>query len=244
MDTFTKLDEAKWSRRMIGGQWVFVPSFEDPNDLEHWEISTYLSMQSLLKPGMLFYEIGAYTGWCDVPITRFVGGAENMVLVEPNPINWPNIKATLEKNSCGIPRATFMGFAGTDEKFLSPVVHNGYPTEPDYGKLMEVCSFRLLDEQGNKDNTACITLDNLVALCGAPDAINVDVEGAALIVLQSATQTLRRYRPMIWVSIHPITLRETTKLLPPEEGVHNYLKQYGYRGTFLGKDHEEHWVYV
>jgi len=70
------------------------------------------------------------------------------------------------------------------------------------------------------------------------------VEGAGLVVLRSGIRTLKRHHPIIWLSIHDINLRPTTRLLPPEEGCHDLLRGLGYTGTHLATDHEEHWVYV
>jgi FkbM family methyltransferase len=246
MDTFANLGEVEWARHMFGdGRWeVFVPSWMDNECLETWELPRFFSMESYLEPGMLFYEVGAHTGSCDVPISRFVGGAENMVLIEPNPLNWPNTKATLERNGCGVPRYTFQGFVGMNETADAQIYANAYPQGPDYSKLITVCSFRILDEQAFVENTPCLKLDTLVKPCGAPDAINIDVEGAAMVVLQSGEETLKKHHPLLWVSVHPSDLRLTTKLLPPESDVHDYLTKLGYKGTFLGKDHEDHWFYV
>jgi len=167
---------------------------------------------------------------------------QNMVLIEPNPLNWPNIKAIIERNSCSTPHSTFQGFIGLDEK-PDTVYHNEYPKGIDYSKLIDLCSFRLLDEQHFVNITPQLKLDTLVSQCGIPHAINIDTEGSGLIVLQSGIKTLMEYHPLLWVSVHPDDLRPTTKFLPSESKIYDYLTHLGYRGTFLGKDHEEHYFY-
>ena len=53
-----------------------------------------------------------------------------------------------------------------------------------------------------------ISLDHFCAESNvAPDVIKVDTEGAELLVLKGARQTLTRYRPMIFLSVHPSHLQ-------------------------------------
>lgn len=240
---FVNIKDVTWSDKLVGGSWpVKVPSFMDIHGwFPVWEVERFRSMENALRPGKVLYDIGAYDGWQDAILSSFVG-AQNMVLVEPEPTNWPNIRHTWEANTLEAPGATFMGLIGTQET-EGTVFFRQYPEGPDYSQLISHTTFRHLDE--NLHNTACLSLDSLVKKTGMiPDAINVDVEGAGLVVLQSGEETLRHYRPLVWVSIHPGLTRETLGQLPAEEGVHEFMKNLGYREQFLAVDHEEHWLFV
>lgn len=240
---FVDLKDVTWSKKVVAGKYpVLVPSFMDVHLWwSNWEKERFASMEAKLKPGMTFYDIGAYDGWQDAIISHFVGGSENMILVEPEPTNWGNIKATFDANGLDAPYSTYMGFIGTDTTGKDLVYYDSYPSGPDYSKLISHTTFRHLDE--NAHNTSCLPLDALVGLSRKPDAINVDVEGAALIVLRSAVETLRAFHPTLWVSIHGQMTRETYNQLPSEQGVHEFLAQFGYKGTLLANDHEEEWIF-
>lgn len=243
--SFVGLDGLAWVKKRVAERYeVLVPQFMGVHGwFDTWEKDRFWSMEQHLKPGMIFYDIGAYDGWQDAIISRFVGGAQNMVLVEPEPTNWPNIKATFDANNCGLPKATFQGFIGSNESEKAAVYYNRYPEGVDYSKLISHTTFRHIDE--NAHDTARTSLDTLASTCGKPDAINIDVEGAGLLVLQSAERTLEMFHPLIWVSIHDNEIFHHRPLanFPDEHGVSDYLKRFGYIGTFLANEHEEEWFF-
>lgn len=240
---FVDLKDISWSKKMVANRYpVLVPSFMDVHAWwSNWEKERFASMEAHLKPGTLFMDIGGYDGWQDAIISQFVGGAENMIIVEPEPTNWPNIRHTFENNGWGVPHATYMGFINTEETGTDEINLHAWPKGPDYTKLISHTTFRHIDE--NSHNTSSMKLDTLAALAGVPTAINVDVEGAGLIVLQSATWLLKHVHPLIWVSVHGQMTRETYNQLPSEEGVHEFLESFGYHGTLLANDHEQEWFY-
>jgi FkbM family methyltransferase len=249
--SFINIKDVQWRERMTPGGAVKVPTFMDVHGtLELWEKERFASMQAHLKPGMCFWDIGAYDGWQDAVISRFVGGAENMVLAEPEPRNWGNIKATFEANGLGVPLATYLGLVGAPEKHSPVVNHKAWPggvdyydaKNVDYTTLIDHTTFRHIDE--NDDPT--ISLDTLFSSVKRCDAINVDVEGAGMIVLQSGENLLRDQHPLIWVSIHGRDLfhhRPIAQGFPPEQDIPKFLEGLGYTGTFLADDHEQEWLY-
>lgn len=86
----------------------------------------------------------------------------------------------------------------------------------------------------------------LDALCAdlspaTPTLLKCDVEGAELLVLQGALQTLRRLRPTLLLSVHP-------KLLPrfghDARQIAALLGAEGFTWRKFDEDHEEHWLVV
>lgn len=244
MDTFEDLEGLQFVDKLVNGKYpVRVPAFNDRHDWwSNWEPVRFNSMEQLLRPGMLLYDVGAYDGWGSLIFSRFVGGPENIVLIEPVAENWANIRATWNENHAGIPKATFMGFLGEHDTSgdLMPMVHvGGWPTGPDYLKIISVTKFKLLHEHAA--NTPCLRLDSLAETVGVPDAINLDVEGAALLVLHGAGEILKEHSPLVWVSIHPEFMRERFGIHP--YAIHKYMASLGYLAEFLGVDHEEHHLF-
>ena len=72
----------------------------------------------------------------------------------------------------------------------------------------------------------------------APVLIKCDVEGAELLVLQSAERALRELRPALLLSVHPQFL---PKYGQTPEDVRAFLRGHGYRIEVVAVDHEEHW---
>jgi FkbM family methyltransferase len=71
-----------------------------------------------------------------------------------------------------------------------------------------------------------------------PILIKCDVEGAELIVLQGARDTLARYHPALLLSVHPQALPQYGHT---KESVSEFLQELGYKITVVAIDHEEHW---
>jgi FkbM family methyltransferase len=245
-DIFENTEGLKFSRKRVNGRYeVLVPSFMDVHDWwGNWEPERFLSMEQNLKPGMVLYEIGAFDGWQSAIISRFVGGGDNMILVEPVTENWGNIKATWEANCLPAPRASYCGLIGPSNPDLSgfedklvPQVSLGWPTGPDYSKAIAVTKFKHISE--NAHDTPSLPLDMLIM--EEPDAINIDVEGAELIVLESGRLFLQEHNPLVWVSVHPEFMRDRYDHLPND--VPLFMKSLGYESEFLGEDHERHYLF-
>jgi len=84
------------------------------------------------------------------------------------------------------------------------------------------------------------SLDSEVAELGlVPTLIKIDVEGWEFEVLKGAEQTIRRYRPALFLSLHPKVLAQ---LHTSPENVQAWLEQRGYRLDLVDKDHEMHLI--
>lgn len=84
-------------------------------------------------------------------------------------------------------------------------------------------------------------LDDLLQLdLGKPNPVLIkcDVEGAELLVLESAERVLRALRPALLLSVHPQFLPKYG--MTPED-VRAFLTRHGYRIEVVAVDHEEHW---
>lgn len=242
-DTYQPLAETKFIENLWNDKHrVLVPDYQDGRDWwKIWERERTDSMEKHLKPGMLLFEIGGYDGWQDVVLSRFIGGPQNLVIVEPVPENWALIRATFEANDVRVPRGTYCGFCGEENHSIdAAAVWNMWPLGPNYAHLIQQTKFRHIDE--NKDHTSMLKLDTLAAIFDAPDAINIDVEGAELYVLRGASQTLLEHHPLVWVSIHPDFTAKRYGYDPQE--IFRFMTAHGYPPPeFLAWDHEMHWLF-
>lgn len=222
-----------------------------------WEACRFRSMQRHLRYGDTFFDVGTEHGWISAIIAREFVGAENMVLFEPGPDMWINIRKIWEYNGLATPRACWDGFVGLDTD--SVLVHelgsgdvdlavvDVLPVVGDWPK----CANASKPEVGgmpygsllSNSSRATITIDDFIVETKAyPKAINIDVEGAELLVLRGAQNELDDPEGVehVWVSIHP-DLMEAFGHIPEDIFAFMAKRDYGrWQHEHLGTDHEEH----
>lgn len=240
-------------------EWVEVPMIKDdwrypdspyqykfilPRPLADWDVFDYWekprldSMKAHLNYGDTLFDIGTEQGWCNLIYASFVG-PENMVLIEPTKEFWPNIMKTWRKNYDVLPLGCYWGLF--DTKTRDDYLKGFDVAELENNPIIDRNKYQYIHESDQE--TTHIELDKFVDETGiVPDALTMDVEGAELLVLKGAEKTLKKYKPKLWVSIHPdLGLRdyEITK-----EMTLDFLEGLGYVGEHLSTDHEEHWYFV
>jgi FkbM family methyltransferase len=221
------------------GKWPLqVPKYKTNIDHATWEKERMLAMAAAYKGGPML-EIGSEQGDLSAIVAQFVR-PENMHLFEANDRSWSTAKLTWAKNGLAAPAGSWAGFVSdvTDLKGTAPV--KGWPAVADNPDYLEECWFRCLHENPTAiANIPAITVDAYAVLSGAiPTMISMDVEGAELMVLKGAEQTLRSAKPVVFVSVHPEFMRE--RYGTPPALVSHYMLTLGYKETLIHVDHEEH----
>ena len=165
-----------------------------------WERERFHSMRDNLTHGDVLFDVGTEQGWCNLIYASFVG-PENMVLIEPTTEFWPNIQATWSRNYPLIwPAAYYHGLL-SDKTNDDRTDFLNWPTAIE-GPLIDRNKYQYIWD--NTQNIPEMRLDDLVTRSEViPDAITMDVEGAELLVLQGAINTLIDYHPKVWASVHP-----------------------------------------
>ena len=215
-----------------------------------WEKARLDHMHKTVKKDDVVYYVGAEEG--DMCALLQMWGAK-VVMFEPNPAVWANIKGIWEANKLGRPYGALVGFAGKMQRVIPPNdphpnelpvwSNRGYRGWPEcaFGKMIAEHGFKnLCEDDGTLPQ---YTIDAVVALgnLGVPDMISIDVEGAEWEVLRGAEKTLREYHPRIYLSLHPEFLYEIYKEYAND--LRWWLKQMGYKETLLDYQHEVHLVY-
>lgn len=208
---------------------------------DYWEKERIASMEEHLTNSDVLFDIGTEQGWCNIVYGKIVG-PENVVLIEPTQEFWPNIKALWEKNFGNVkPKATLPVLLSdkNTEDYDFRRHENGWP-ESASGDLIDRNKYQYIHE--NSENIPEMTIDSYVTRSGIiPSALTMDVEGAELLILRGAENTLRTHKPKCWISIHPdLGLRDYN--IKKEETI-KFMEDLGYIGEYLATDHEEHWYF-
>ena len=210
-----------------------------------WEFARFESFRRHLRYGDLFFDVGSEHGWISAIIAREFVGGHNMVLVEPSPEFWGNIRMTWTYNNLDGPFATFQGFASAaTDSHEDLVVEGGWPTcALIYGETGAM-AYRSLHNGGF--GIPSMKLDDLAYFLGrSPDAINIDVEGAEYLVMMGATGLLGKPTSSlrnIWISVHPDLMERDFDRTP--DHLMGFMELYGWSGEFLDEDHEQHWHFT
>lgn len=227
-------DEAKWLYEF----WLNEP-LASWDVFSYWEKERIFSMREHLKKGDVLFDIGSEQGWCNLVYADMVG-AENMVLIEPTPEFWPNIKALWCKNfPNSTPKACYSGFFGSliNDKRID---FRGWPLDALSDSIIDRNSYRYLNEHKNIPQ---ITIDEFVKRSGIiPDALTMDTEGAELLILKGATKTLRENNVKVWVSEHDDLAKRNFGV--DEDDIAEFMAGLGYEREVLATDHERHVYYA
>lgn len=229
----------------MNGRWpLMLPEHRaDRPEWPWWEATRLAAMRHHISAGDIVYDIGAEEG--DFPALWSMWGAE-VVLFEPNPRVWPNIRAIWQANGLDLPAAWYVGFA-SDTTAEEPEAcdvnaeeHDGWPACA-YGPLIGDHGFRHLAEE--TDTTPQVRLDDFVKRAGIyPTVLTLDIEGGELAALRGAERVLRDLRPVVFASLHPDALADFYGATT--EDVRSFVRHCGYDETFLTTDHEEHWMFT
>ena len=158
----------------------------------YYEPELVALIQRLLKPGMVFFDVGAHVGQYTLVASQVVGDAGEVHGFEPDPDTFrlveQNVKLNNLKNVC-LNRMALTSDSGTGYLYLAPVSSlgdNSLSPPKDYSGL--------------RCEVQCTTVDQYLESrhLDRVDCMKIDIEGAELSLLKGANRlfTLKN-RPLI-----------------------------------------------
>jgi FkbM family methyltransferase len=154
------------------------------------EPETFEFVTRVLKPGMVFFDVGAHIGEYTLIAASRVGGSGEVHAFEAQPATAALLRSNCHANH--VRNATINVCAVADQE---GTVEFEICSEPSMSSIVGY------QAAGRRTGTICVPAVTLDAYCERqdvrPDVLKIDVEGAEWMVLQGATHTLARSSPIV-----------------------------------------------
>ena len=164
-------------------------------------------IDELLRPGDIFFDVGAHYGWMSLVACHCVGAGGKVVAFEPSPplveLLQYNKKANRFHQMQIVPKAV----ADSDDRVVP-----FYLVDHGDSFLNSLVDFRMeptagLARQKSTIQVETLSLDEFCKVTNLrPNAVKIDVEGAELLVLQGCKRILQECRTTFIVAVHPAWL--------------------------------------
>jgi FkbM family methyltransferase len=198
---------------------LFVGGTYEPNE--------FMFLSRMLRPGMVFIDVGANDGLYTLFAARRVGPTGRVVALEPSRREFDRLQQNLALN--GLTNVVTLPVAAGDrdgkaQLRIAGFGHEGQNTLGGFAYAIEGAGFETVD---------VARLDRVVSDqgLGRIDVLKIDAEGAEVSVLRGAVATLGQHRPLIMFELVEAALRQQGV------GRHDILKllsESGYRFWVFG----------
>ncbi len=193
-------ETSAWFRISAGlgkGLWVHLdPRFEIDYAHGNYEAFIEHELSLHLKPGSVFYDVGAHIGILSLAAARLVGTSGTVFAFEPDSRNVERIQRNARRNHLAriqvVPCAVWsVSGRMCFERASQYSSHNqgALRTGPGMG-------------EANTIEVDAIALDDFVASHDSPALIKIDVEGAEAAVLRGSERIFAMTKPVVICEIH------------------------------------------
>jgi FkbM family methyltransferase len=193
-------DERVWAQIEAGpakGLWLELNPRTGQNYLRgDAESSVQEVLARKLRPGMVFYDLGANIGLFTLLGARLVGPSGKVFSFEPDAEVANRLRRNVERNGFSNVTVVEAGVWSSSREMMFVVADSASP-DHGTGTFMEGTA------AGARGSTVrCVALDDFVRDAPPPDAIKCDVEGAEVEALRGAEKLLEGCRPWILCEMH------------------------------------------
>ena len=161
-------------------------------------------LQELVKPGMVFLDIGANIGYFSMLAATLVGEKGQVISFEPVPANCELFRQSVAINQ--FKQVMLYPHAVADrEQQLSLDIG---------GKNSNSRVVDVKEGEGNRPIIRAVQLDQFLTELTQLDVIKIDIEGAEPLALTGMRQILTRFRPIIALEYSPDLIKVTSQSDP------------------------------
>lgn len=193
--------------------WVQVPIKAGPLAGYRWSVFTGVrfirgeyhagevrELVSLMKPGEVFYDVGAHIGYYALIAAQELGPSGKVIAFEPLPLNLHFLRRHIAVNQVHNVEVLAMGLSD----------HAGEAR-------FDVAGGTGRGRLGSTGDVA-IEIESIDTLCASgrippPNLIKMDIEGAEYQALVGARETLARHRPVVFLATHGSEVRAQCEAL-------------------------------
>jgi len=153
------------------------------------------ALEQCLRPGMIFYDIGANIGFFSLLAARIVGEDGRVIAFEPDPEIAARLREHVTRN--GFRAISVEEKAVWSESSMVFFARTDPRTSPDrgLGHIVANCTSDTIQ-------VSAVTMDEYVETVPAPDFVKCDVEGAEVEVFRGAQRLLTEKRPGVLCEMH------------------------------------------
>ena len=180
------------------------------------------ALSEFVPQGSLVVDVGANVGFFSLRFARWVGDAGKVIAIEPEDHNFNALVAALKRE----------GLSDRVQALKAVAAAKSGTT------FLEINPLHPADHKLSRDNTGlpvtAVTLDELVQghIGPGPALIKIDVQGAEMLVLEGAAETLRTAGPALFVELHEDGLNRFGTSV---SAILDYLSAYGYQPYWLAR---------
>jgi FkbM family methyltransferase len=190
-----------------------------------FDVEIYSFLANVLPArDVVMWDVGAHIGFHTLGFALIVGPSGHVVGFEPNSSNRERLEQNLKRNSDLAAHITILPCALSDrDGDASLVISRDIESGASSMSFLDGTTPSVdpgIAREWNKIVVPVRTADALVreGTAAAPHIIKIDVEGAELLVLRGAEQTMRTNRPMLIVEAHSAHLAVETQRWLHEQG--------------------------
>lgn len=179
------------------GLWIRLnPRYEMEYLEGDYEAQVERILLSNLRPGSVFYDVGAHIGVFGLIVARDLGAHGSVFVFEPDPSNVHRIKEHASRNQLDAIRIIPKAVCSTVGRLRFQ--RAGFQSSMNRGVLVEDAS--AAEESTIEVET--ITLDAFAREHALPSLIKIDVEGSEEAVLEGSEEIFRSAKPLLVCEIH------------------------------------------
>ena len=204
----------------------------DPRDLvpvtilrtRQWQPEVWNAVSPVLPNGAVFFDVGAHIGYFSMKAAVQVGKSGRVVAFEPNPEILKLLRDNVAANH--FENVVVEPIACTDRDqtltlYAAPLLNTGASSLAKQNAEISA------DQAPHAYSVRGRPIDDVVRELGLTrlDAIKIDVEGAEVLVLRGAINTLQRFHPKLAVEVVP---RQLASFETTADDLRNLLDSAGY----------------
>lgn len=177
---------------------LYVEGCIDPNE--------FVFLDRFLKPGMVVVDAGANEGLYTIFAARKVAPEGAVFAFEPSAREFARLRNNVERNHISNVRALAMALGSIDSQAVLHVAMNEHAGQNTFGAFAYEGVKHVHDEL-----VTVRSLDSFVqeARLTRLDLMKIDVEGAEPALIAGASESLRRFRPVLLFEVSDASLRHS-----------------------------------